>query len=234
MLTRKEKEELVIKLLQEGKTYKEIAKEAHVSLTLIGSLRKKIEGDDNQPSIRNRAYRMFEDKKQPIDVAIAFNIDDVETMKYYTEYLHLKREYEFLKIRNELKGEFVQFVNLFEEMKSKYYSIDDIKEALGIVRNTNIEVILLSNLEHDKQQCQEEVDKLNQELKKLSDEISGSTHQLDGLESFKRLLLVNVKSLIEEKIYIEKQLNQMYDSNYLMNNQLISNSISISGKIPLT
>ena len=66
---------------------------------------------------------------------------DVETMKYYTEYLHLKREYEFLKIRNELKGEFVQFVNLFEEMKSKYYSIDDIKEALGIVRNTNIEVI---------------------------------------------------------------------------------------------
>ena len=50
------------------------------------------------------------------------------------------------------------------------------------------------------------VDKLYQVLKKLSDEISGSTHQLDGLESFKRLLLVNVKSLIEEKIYIEKQL----------------------------
>jgi DNA-binding NarL/FixJ family response regulator len=41
MLTRKEKEELVIKLLQEGKTYKEIAKEAHVSLTLIGLYKKE-------------------------------------------------------------------------------------------------------------------------------------------------------------------------------------------------
>ncbi len=41
-----EKERLVMKLLEEGKNFQEIAKEAHVSFTFISRVKKKMLGDD--------------------------------------------------------------------------------------------------------------------------------------------------------------------------------------------
>ena len=43
-LTREEKEELVIKLSEGGKSIREIAKEAHVNFTDIGKILKKENG----------------------------------------------------------------------------------------------------------------------------------------------------------------------------------------------
>ena len=47
LLTREEKEDLVIKLSNEGKNIREIAKEAHVNFTEIGKILKKKNGDVN-------------------------------------------------------------------------------------------------------------------------------------------------------------------------------------------
>ena len=41
-----EKERLVMKLLEEGKNFQEIAKEAHVSFSFISMVKKKMLGDD--------------------------------------------------------------------------------------------------------------------------------------------------------------------------------------------
>jgi cytidylate kinase len=49
ILNKKEKEELVIKLLNEGKTTREIAQLAHVSLRDIGSITRKAVGGDDTP-----------------------------------------------------------------------------------------------------------------------------------------------------------------------------------------
>jgi transposase len=46
----KEKEELVIKLAKEGKTTREIAKIAHISLKDIGEIIRKFTGDDKKDS----------------------------------------------------------------------------------------------------------------------------------------------------------------------------------------
>jgi transposase len=45
LLSKKEKEKLVIKLANEGKTTREIAKEAHISLKDIGKIIHKVTGD---------------------------------------------------------------------------------------------------------------------------------------------------------------------------------------------
>jgi DNA-binding NarL/FixJ family response regulator len=47
ILDKKEREELVLKLLNEGKTTREIAKLVHVSLKNIGKITRKAAGDDN-------------------------------------------------------------------------------------------------------------------------------------------------------------------------------------------
>ena len=70
MLSMKEKDELIVRLLEEGKTNKEILKEAKVSCSRVTKIRKRLEGDDGEPTIRNQAYKMYLDGKKPIDVAL--------------------------------------------------------------------------------------------------------------------------------------------------------------------
>lgn len=46
LLSKKDKEKLVIKLANESKTTKEIAKEVHISLKTIGQILNKVTGDN--------------------------------------------------------------------------------------------------------------------------------------------------------------------------------------------
>ena len=234
MLNKRELENEIIRLRQEGKTYREISKILHVSPSQISAALKKSEGTNNEPSIQTKAYEMFLKGKRPIDVAIALGIGDEQTTKLWKEYLHLSREYKLLKIRDELKDNFDHFVNLFKEMMSKYYTLDEMREALGIIGKTGDRLLSLSIIEREKEQCQEEVDRLSRELGKVRSKISVANQELESLESIKRSLLVTIKSLAQERIYVETQLNQLYDSSYIINSQFASNSFSISGKKALT
>ena len=47
LLSRKEKENLVIKLTQDGRTKREIAKQVHVSIRDIGKIQHKLTGDED-------------------------------------------------------------------------------------------------------------------------------------------------------------------------------------------
>ncbi len=46
LISKKEKEKLVIHLANEGKTTREIAKQVHISLRNIGKIIRKVTGDD--------------------------------------------------------------------------------------------------------------------------------------------------------------------------------------------
>ena len=76
--SKKEKEELIIKLANEGKTTREIAEEAHVSLKTIGQILNKVTGDDEDEKKERlkdksdyaKAFQMFRDGRPLTDVAI--------------------------------------------------------------------------------------------------------------------------------------------------------------------
>ncbi len=86
LLSKKQKENLVIKLTEEGKTTREIAKEVHISLKNIGRIIHKSTGDDilneekeqeieKQKRLKSlspyaRAFQMFNDEVPLTDVAI--------------------------------------------------------------------------------------------------------------------------------------------------------------------
>jgi hypothetical protein len=208
-----EKEAFIIRLLKEGKTYPEIAKLAHASFTQISDEKKKLEGEGCQPSVRIKSYQMFEEKKQPIDVAIELQIDNLETLKYYREYLQLKRENKILQIRDELGDDFIPFVNLYKEKKSKNYSLDEMKEGLRIGRKTEEALDELAIIETDKERSLEAVQKLNRELSELHKKISVAEHELERLESIKRPLIVFVESRPQVKNYTKRNLPHLFDSS---------------------
>ena len=110
LLSRKEKEQLVIKLSQEGKTTREIAKQVHISLRDIGKIQHKLTGDENifereiqiqeaekekqkrkSLSPYAKAFQMFKDKRILADVAIELDIKSHVVMDFYNDYLQLIR-----------------------------------------------------------------------------------------------------------------------------------------------
>ena len=99
IMTRQERERLVLNLYNHGKTYREISKEARISPRDIGVIlnkavqgkgegeeeqdnvdAKKNQNHEQQPqlSLSTQAYKLFSDRKTPLEVAIALNLRELE------------------------------------------------------------------------------------------------------------------------------------------------------------
>jgi transposase len=141
LISRKEKENLVIQLAYEGKTTREIAKQVHISLRDIGSIIRKVtEGDDaliekekqkkdteekekeKQEQLKFlsshvQSFQMFKDRKPLEDVAIEFDLDTDTVLYYYEDYLRLLKMGWLVGIYNDLKNDFPIFFCLYKRIK---------------------------------------------------------------------------------------------------------------------
>ena len=102
VLNKYDKEQLVIKLYQDGKTMREIASAVHMSFGDIGKIIKRIDGRSesdistnlNNKSKETKALWLFEQKKRPIDIAIELDISYSEVIDLQQEYWALKELYD--------------------------------------------------------------------------------------------------------------------------------------------
>ena len=87
---RKERERLVTELYNNGSTYREIAKQARVSLRDIKGILDKANGVQSL-SKSSQAYRLLSEGKSPTDVAIALDMRELEVTQLYKESWTLKQ-----------------------------------------------------------------------------------------------------------------------------------------------
>src|SRR5215204_6853409 len=162
ILTRQERERLVLDLYyNQGKIYHEISKEARISPRDIGIIlnkvikEKKTEGlkeeqDDSeknqnqeqQPhrSLSAQAYKLFSDRKTPLEVAIALNLGESEATKFYKEYWKLKRLHNLTLIYEETKGDIAPFLRLYKLSKAAGMSASHVNNILEIANNNLPEI----------------------------------------------------------------------------------------------
>jgi transposase len=144
IMTRQERERLVRELYNQGKTYREIAKEARISPRDIGVIlnkvieQKKTEGlkdqHDNDDAEKNQervslaaqAYKLFSDRKTPLDVAIALNLRESEATKFYKEYWKLKQLNNLKIVYEELRGDIDPFLKIHKLSKAKGMSVKQV------------------------------------------------------------------------------------------------------------
>src|SRR5215216_6453713 len=130
VLTRQEKEKLILDLYNEGKTYKQIAEIARVSPRDIKPVLEKAEkerekelgintreanngstGNQNQTqkktSTSSQAYRLFSEGKSPLDVAIELNLMEPKATKYYREYWKLKQLHSLNTVYEEIGDDII-------------------------------------------------------------------------------------------------------------------------------
>jgi transposase len=157
ILTRQERERLVIDLYNQGKTYREICKVARISLRDIGIILKKAveektegskeQGQDNNGNEKNQnqeqqrlslstqAYKLFSERNTPLEVAIALNLKESEATKFYKEYWKLKQLHNLSMVYEELKEEIEPFLRLYRLSKRKGVGVKQVVNLLVIANN---------------------------------------------------------------------------------------------------
>src|SRR5918995_3217619 len=157
ILSRQERERLVIDLCyNQGKTYREISKEARISPRDIGGILNKVieeknreEQQDNnggeknqnrkqeqqQLSLSAQSYKLFSDRKTLLEVAIVLNLKESETTKYYKEYWKLKQLHNLNMVYEETKGDIESFLKLYKLAKRKGMGIKQVVNLLAIANN---------------------------------------------------------------------------------------------------
>jgi hypothetical protein len=153
--TRKRKT-FVLELYNQGKTYREISKVARISPRDIGVIlnkaveekdKERIKQQDNDDdekheehehqhlSLAAKAYKLFSDRKTPLEVAIALNLKESEATKFYREYWKLKQLHNLNMVYEELRGDIEPLLRLYRLSKSKGMGVKQVVNLLEIADN---------------------------------------------------------------------------------------------------
>jgi hypothetical protein len=67
-----------------------------------------------QLSVSSQAYKLFSDRKTPLEVAIALNLKESEATKFYKEYWKLKQLHNLNIVYEETKGDIEPLLRLYK------------------------------------------------------------------------------------------------------------------------
>jgi phage antirepressor YoqD-like protein len=100
------KDELILKLRDEGKSFREIADIAQVSNTRIQDA-LKANGVIMTESKYSQALRLFSLQKTPLEVAAILSLPSEKTLEYYTEYVTLDHMGQLAKVYEETGPKYI-------------------------------------------------------------------------------------------------------------------------------
>jgi transposase len=242
IITRKERERLVLELYNQGKTIREIAKEVRMSFRDIGVILNKAvekkdealkeQGHDNNGaqynqqeqhhlSLAAQAYKLFSDRKTPLEVAIALNLAESEATKFYRQYWKLRQLHNLNMVYEETKGDIEPFLRLYKLSKVKGIGI---KHVVNLLTFANEDLPALEKrfkrLRNDISalQFQKRIDERN--LYQLNNQIASTTRLLNSY----RISCIKERSEIR-KLYIEKARIENLVTQFKNNNEEYLNKI---------
>jgi 3-dehydroquinate dehydratase len=161
ILSREERERLVIELYyNQGKTYRQISKEARISPRDIGvilnkaieekksqgskeeeqdniDLKKNQNQEQQQPhiSLAAEAYKHFSEGKTPLEVSIELNLRESQATKFYRECWKLQHLHNLNTVYEEIKEDIALFLKLYKLAKAKRIGVKQIVDVLAIAKD---------------------------------------------------------------------------------------------------
>jgi hypothetical protein len=250
VLTRQEKEKQILDLYNQGKTYKQIAEIARVSLRDIKPVLKRAEKErekelgistqeENNAGTENRqtqkksafsqAYRLFSEGKTPLDVAIELNLKEREVTKYYREYWKLSQLHSLNEIYEDIGNDIIYIMKLYRKMRAAGIGVE---QVINLVKITNND---LTALEQKYQKLKKDVNLLESQkfkehgtLHGVEDRIVDSKQMLKWLETSCQEEEDNLNQLLSEKIRLRKLVKQFKDNDqeYLKIKKTVQNKIT--------
>jgi hypothetical protein len=176
ILNRQQKEKLVIDLLNQGFSYPQIAKQAHVSFSEIKRIELMVTGDDKRgqdeeekekksKSIHCQAFELFLQGSSPVQVAIDLELETDRTMTFLYDFLRLQNLQKLMTIYRELEDDIYLLEYLYHDLKSEGLAnkqdIFNIVQMEGKLKSLNCELY----------QAAEEIGRLNSAKFHLEQEV---------------------------------------------------------------
>ena len=152
-LNKFEKRDLILKLLKEGKTYREICHIAHVAprdikpiskeyerkKRLETNIRKEKKNQTKKPSISSQAFILFKEGKQIDEVKVLLDIPYKLAIGYWRQYLEAIRMFEAFEFYEENSDDMPTFlrINTFLKLNNVYGT-----DIVNVLRTANDITIL--------------------------------------------------------------------------------------------
>jgi hypothetical protein len=191
-----DKERLIVKYYREGKSYRQIAQLARISVRDIKPILDKYgvdhisgysenggnEGTTNSfMSISSRAYKLFsEEMMTPTEVAIALNIEAPEAIRYHDDFLELNGRGSLTKLFEGIGNEGISWLlHLCAIARTKKMSISRVIECVSVYDQ---DLPMIKQMREDANNDLEDVQKLvfqgenrveylNHQTEKLADDV---------------------------------------------------------------
>jgi len=209
LLSSNEKEALVIDLLKEGYSIREIAKEVHMSFSDIGEIKRRVFGESISYKKKKKklskvaqALELFSKNKTPIDVAIELDIDPKDVEKIYLNYLGLNGLTQIVNIHQELGNHLPDFINFYWSFREGGADNKKIKEILDIANRAPELKLEIKRLQNERKNLEIQIEQKKQNLQYLDNQIEIATNVLSTQYS-------NIESLRNEANYLIMQLQSL-------------------------
>ena len=236
ILTRQERERLVIELYNQGKTYRQISKEARISPRDIGIIlnkaveEKNTEGskeennndaDKNKEeeqqslSLSTQAYKLFSEGKAPLEVSITLNLRESEATKFCREYWKLKQLHNLNTVYEELGDEGTgDFLRLYKLAKAKGVGVRQVIHLLKIANNNLPEIEWrYERLKNDVSMLQSQKHTCTRKLYQLNNQTATTSRVLSSLRISCERESKEIESLYNEKTRLEAVVSKYKNNN---------------------
>jgi hypothetical protein len=221
ILTREEKERLVIDLYNRRTPIRVIAKEAGMSFRDIGAIKKKAEeekeakqGQLQQTFASTQAYKLFSEGKSPVQVAIALNIREPEVARFYVEYWKLRQHHSLSRIYEEIKDDIGYFVRLYILARVARMDTPNVIRLLEIANND------LPSVEYRCERRKRDLDSLGADnrnsarlFQELTDQIATLHKRLDSIRLDYEKEMSRLQGLQQQRMKLEAVVRQFENSN---------------------
>lgn len=219
MLTKAEKESRVIELYEQDKTYREIAKEARISLGDISSIIRRhtgvnVKGENaeqkqQEETIDTQVFKLLEAGRTPVQVATDLDINSGEVTRLYKEWWKLKSLHQLNELYQEIGDDIFEFHRTYKFVKAHGYAPSQLTEAaehldeLPLLRSEREELMQENqNLEKQKENKTIELEQINekiaiaqQDLDSMNAGIQANTEVLERLNCQKLQVQTVIASL---------------------------------------
>ncbi len=141
ILNEHDKEVLVVDLLNQGHTARQIAKQAHLSFTDITKIKRKATGEclrenkEKAKSMASQSFKMFLENKSLVEVAVSLDIPTEQVISIYKDYLTLQRTSKIVFILNKHRESIPAFVTWFEYIEKNNVKVKDLTNAIDYIKN---------------------------------------------------------------------------------------------------
>jgi prefoldin subunit 5 len=227
-----EREKKVLELYDSGKSTRDIAKILRMSLRDISFILKNgevnhglviIKDNDNNNNNKSsngkatQAYRLYDEAKKPVEVAIQLGLSEKEATRYYKEYWKLKRLYKLHQLYIEIEYCLPSFLKLHSALKRRGLTSGNVEWFANAIETGAIKLPELQKRYQNLQNMVWNMEHRNQKLERDSQVVQRRITELTETEAMYssncETLQNEIEHLYNEKCQLEQFVSRFRNTN---------------------